>query len=144
MKIVIVGAGEVGFHLAQKLSLEKHNLTLIDSDPEKCSRVQEAVDVSVLPGSGSDPNNLREAGLESADMLIAVSGIDEVNLIACMVASKLGVKRKVARVRNPEFYKPSSILTPQDLGVDLFIHPEDEVTEEIVRLLMRSSASEIV
>jgi trk system potassium uptake protein TrkA len=144
MKIVIVGAGEVGFHLAQKLSLEKHNLTLIDSDPEKCARVQEAVDVSVLPGSGSDPNNLREAGLESADMLIAASGIDEVNLIACMVASKLGVRRKVARVRNPEFYKPSSILTPQDLGVDLFIHPEDEVTDEIVRLLMRSAASEIV
>jgi len=144
MKIVIIGAGEVGFYLAQRLSYERHDLTLIDSDPEKCSRVQDVLDVSVLHGNASSQRILKEAGLESAEMLIAASGIDEVNLLACMVASKLGVKKKIARVRNPDYYSPTSILTSEDLGVDLFIHPEDEVIEEIIRLLMRSAASEIV
>lgn len=144
MKIVIVGAGEVGFYLAQRLSLEKHELVIIDVDPEKCAHAQEALDVSVIQGNASDQSVLKEAGLESADMLIAASGVDEINLIACMVASKLGVKRKIARVRNPDYYEEKSILKPEDLGVDLFIHPEEEVIEEITRLLMRASASEVV
>jgi trk system potassium uptake protein TrkA len=144
MRIIIIGAGEVGYYLAQKLSYEKHDLTLIDSDPEKCARVQNTLDVSVLHGNAASQSALKEAGLESADMLIAASGIDEINLIACLMASKLGVKRKVARVRNPDYYNSSSILTAKDLGVDLFIHPEDEVVEEIIRLLMRTAATEIV
>ncbi|MBM4306611.1 MAG: Trk system potassium transporter TrkA [Deltaproteobacteria bacterium] len=144
MKIVIIGAGEVGFFLAQRLSLEKHNLVIIDSDPEKCAHAQETIDVSVIEGNASSQNVLKEAGIESADMLIAASGVDEINLIACMVASKMGVKRKIARVRNPDYYEKSSILKPEDLGVDLFIHPEEEVIEEITRLLMRASASEVV
>jgi len=144
MKIVIIGAGEVGYHLAEKLSHEKHDLTLIDSDLEKCNRVREALDVSVLHGNATSQQVLKEARLQSADMLISASGIDEVNLLACMVASKLGVKKKIARVRNPDYYGPASILTARDLGVDLFIHPEEEVIEEITRLLMRSAATEMV
>jgi trk system potassium uptake protein TrkA len=144
MKIVIIGAGEVGFFLAQRLSLEKHDLVIIDSDHEKCAHAQEALDVSVIEGSASNQSVLKEAGLESADMLIAASGVDEINLIACMIASKFGVKRKIARVRNPDYYENSSILKPEDLGVDLFIHPEEEVIEEITRLLMRASASEVI
>jgi trk system potassium uptake protein TrkA len=144
MKIVIIGAGEVGFYLAQRLSLEKHDLVIIDSDPEKCAHAQEALDVSVIEGNASSQSVLKEAGLESADMFIAASGVDEINLIACMIASKMGVKRKIARVRNPDYYENSSILKPEDLGVDLFIHPEEEVIEEITRLLMRASASEVV
>jgi trk system potassium uptake protein TrkA len=144
MKIVIIGAGEVGFTLAKRLSYEEHDLVLIDENIEKCTKVQEALDLSVIHGSGASQSVLIEAGLQSAEMLIAASGVDEVNILACMVASKMGVKRKIARVRNPEYYSKSSILSASDLGVDLFIHPEDEVTEEIVRLLMRSIASEIV
>lgn len=144
MKIVIIGAGEVGFYLAQRLSLEKHNLVIIDNDPAKCAHAQEALDVSVIEGNASSQALLKEAGLESADMLIAASGADEINVIACMVASKMGVKRKIARVRNPDYYDPSAILKPRDVGVDLFIHPEEEVIEEITRLLMRVSASEVV
>jgi trk system potassium uptake protein TrkA len=144
MKIVIIGAGEVGFFLAQRLSVEKHDLIIIDNDPEKCAHAQEELDVSAIEGNASSQTVLREAGLESADMLIAASGVDEINLIACMTASKMGVKKKIARVRNPDYYEPSSILKPGDLGVDLFIHPEEEVIEEIIRLLMRASASEVV
>lgn len=144
MKIVIIGAGEVGFYLAQRLSLEKHDLVIIDIDPGKCAHAQEALDVSVIEGNASSQMVLKEAGMESADMLIAASGVDEINIIACMVASKMGVKRKIARVRNPDYYEKSSILKPEDIGVDLFIHPEEEVIEEITRLLMRASASEVV
>ncbi|MDI6764505.1 MAG: Trk system potassium transporter TrkA [Thermodesulfobacteriota bacterium] len=144
MKIAIIGAGEVGFYLAQRLSLEKHDLVIIDNDPEKCAHAQEALDVSVIEGSASSQSVLKDAGLESADMLIAASGVDEINLIACMIASKMGVRRKIARVRNPDYYEKSSILKPEDLGVDLFIHPEEEVIEEITRLLMRASASEVI
>jgi len=144
MKIVMIGAGEVGFYLAQRFSLEKHDLVIIDNDPEKCAHAQEALDVSVVQGNASYQSVLIEAGLESADMLIAASGIDEVNILACMVASKMGVKKKIARVRNPGYYGESSILKPEDLGVDLFIHPEEEVIQEITRLLMRASASEVI
>ncbi len=144
MKIVIVGAGEVGFYLAKRLSQEKHDLVIIDVDPEKCASAQEALDVSVVEGNASSQSVLREAGLESADMLIAASAIDEINILACMVASKMGVKRKIARVRNPDYYTESSLLRPEDVGVDLFIHPEEEVIEEITRLLLRASASEVI
>jgi trk system potassium uptake protein len=143
MKNVLVGAGEVGSHLAKRLLYENHDLVLIDTNPERCSLAQEALDVSILQGSGSSQSVLKQAGLESADMLIAASGVDEVNLIACMVADKLGVKRKVARVRNRDYYSEAAILSPKDLGVDLFIHPEDEVIEEIFWLLMRGAASEV-
>jgi trk system potassium uptake protein TrkA len=144
MKIVIIGAGDVGFHLAKRLAYEGHALTLIEEDYEKCERAREILDLSVIHGSGTDQEVLKEANLSTADMLIAASGIDEVNIIACLFASKLGVKRKIARVRTPGYYSPDSILKPRDLGIDLFIHPEEEVSEEIVRLLMRSTASEII
>lgn len=144
MKIVIVGAGEVGFYLAKRLSQERHDLVIIDVDPEKCANAQEALDVSVVQGNASSQSVLKEAGLESADMLIAASAIDEINILACMVASKIGVKRKIARVRNPDYYTDSSLLRPEDVGVDLFIHPEEEVIEEIKRLLLRASASEVI
>ncbi len=144
MKIIIIGAGEVGFNLATRLSQEKHDLVIIDSDKEKCNKIEEILDISVIHGNGSSQSVLKEAGIESADMLIAATTVDEVNLLACMIASKMGVRRKIARVRNPEYYSSSSVLTMKDLGVDLLIHPEDEVAEEITRLLMRSIASEIV
>jgi len=131
MKIVIIGAGEVGFHLAKRLSYEKHDLVVIDADPEKCAKAREGLDVAVVEGNGSSQSVLVEAGLESADMLIAASAVDEINILACMIASRMGVKRKVARVRNPDYYGPASILKAEDLGVDLFIHPEEEVIQEI-------------
>ncbi len=144
MRIIIIGAGEIGFYLAKRLSFEKHNLIIIDEDPEKCAKAQEALDIVAVQGSGSSQSVLREAELEGADMLIAASARDEVNILACMFASRAGVGLKVARVRDADLYSPSSLLKPQDIGVDLLIHPEAEVVEEVIRLLMRSVASEII
>ncbi len=84
MKIVIIGAGDVGFNLAKRLAQEGHNLTLIEGDPEKCERAGEILDVSVIHGSGTDQEVLKTANLSSADMLIAASGVDEVNILACL------------------------------------------------------------
>jgi len=144
MRIVIAGAGEIGFFLAKRLSFEKHHLALIDTDANKCARAREQLDVSVIQGSASSQSVLQKAEIHSADMLIAVTGVDEVNILACLIASKLGVERKIARVRNPGFLNSSSPVKPADLGVDLFIHPEEEAVAAIVRLLMRSAASEII
>jgi len=144
LKIIIIGAGEVGLNLATRLSQDRHDVVIIDIDSERCKKIEETLDISVIQGNGSSQNTLREAGIESADMLIAATTVDEVNILACMIASKFGVKRKIARVRNTEYYSKTSVLTMKDLGVDLLIYPEDEVAEEINRLLMRSIASEIV
>jgi trk system potassium uptake protein TrkA len=144
MKIVIIGAGEVGFYIAKRLAYEKHDLVIIDVDPEKCANIQDVLDVSVVQGNASSQSVLKEAGLESAHMLIAASATDEINILACMVASKMGVKRRIARVRNPDYYNGSSILKSEDLGIDLFIHPEEEVIKEITQLLRRAAASEVI
>lgn len=144
MRIVIVGAGEVGYQIADKLSQEGHDIFVVEKDRDRCKKIEESLDVSVIHGDGSSQTTLLAAGIKSADMLIAATSIDEVNLLSCLIASKLGVKRKIARVRNPEYYHESSILKKEDLGVDLMINPEFEVAEEITRLVIRSVASEII
>ncbi|MCX7857175.1 MAG: Trk system potassium transporter TrkA [Deltaproteobacteria bacterium] len=144
MKIIIVGAGEVGYQLAAKLCHEGHDIFVVEKDRERCRKIEESLDVSVISGDGASQGTLLKAGIKSADMLIAATSVDEVNLFSCLIASKMGVKTKIARVRNPEYYNESSILKKEDLGVDLMINPEFEVAEEITRLLIRSVASEII
>ena len=89
MRIIIVGAGEVGFHIAKKLSEEKHEVVIIDKDPRKIRRIHENLDVQALLGSGTSPKILREVGIEEADMLIAATDSDEANLISCLLARNL-------------------------------------------------------
>lgn len=144
MRIVIAGAGEIGFFLAKKLSVEKHDLVLIDQDPDTCQKVQSQLDVSILQGSASSQDTLREAGLKSADMFVGVTGVDEVNIVACLIAERMGVQFKIARVKNPGFLGEDSLVQPKELGIDLLIHPEEEAVAAINRLLLRSAASEII
>lgn len=144
MRIIIVGGGEVGFYLSQRLSLEGHELTVIEMDGDKCERIRNALDIMVIEGNGASQEVLRDAGIEEADMIIGASGADEINIFACMIAAKFNVKLKAARVRNPEYYSSNSVFKQSELGVDLFIHPEEEVAEEILRLLLRATATEIV
>ncbi|MFQ5603230.1 MAG: Trk system potassium transporter TrkA [bacterium] len=144
MKIIIVGAGEVGFHLAKILSKENHQVVMIEPDKEKISRAQESLDILVIEGSGSSVRTLVKAGIKEAELLIAVSAAYEVNVIACMLADKFTVPRKIARVRNQEFTDLNAILTPKQLGIDLMIYPELETAQEIVRLIKRSAATEVV
>ncbi len=135
MKIIIVGAGEVGSHLAGLLSREHHDIVVIDHDPPKVARINERFDVLALEGNGASPTLLKEAGIQSADMMIAVTAVDEVNILACTIARNFGVETKIARVRNREFSAEAGFLNLKDLGIDQIIHPELECTREIVRLI---------
>ena len=144
MKIIIAGAGGIGFSLARRLSLEKHSLTLIDVDPDQCARAQESLDAAVIVGSATSRPLLAQAGVANADLFIAVTRSDEVNMLACLMAARLGARRRIARVRDPGCFQEPALVEPGELGIDLFIRPEDETVSKIERLLMRSAASEII
>jgi len=144
MNILIVGAGEVSFHLAKRLSTEKHNITILEKDSEKAHHAEEHLDALVIVGSGSSLEDLKNAHIEQADVFVALSNLDEVNLLACRFAKKLNVPLKIARVRNPEYTLPDFILSHDEMGVDLLIHPEKETADAIVRLIRQSRATGVV
>ncbi|HXG37681.1 MAG TPA: Trk system potassium transporter TrkA [Bacteroidota bacterium] len=144
MKIIIVGAGEVGLHLAKVLSQEKHDIIVIDKSEERLARVGESLDVMTLVGSGSQMSVLERAGIRHADMLIAVTSVDEVNLTSSLLAHKLGARKKIVRVNDPEFLSEESPLNPEDFGIDLVIYPEGLAAQEIVRLIRRSAATDVL
>ncbi|MBA2849192.1 Trk system potassium transporter TrkA [Thermosulfuriphilus ammonigenes] len=144
MRIVIVGAGQVGFHLSRHLSLEGHDVVVIDRDPERIRRIERELNVLPLLGSGASAKILEEAGIDRADLFIAVTNSDEVNLISCLISKEYGVKRLVARVRNEEYLSPGSPLNEEKLGIDLLINPDRVMAEEIVQISQVSEAFEVV
>ena len=144
MKIIVVGAGEVGFHLAKMLSNENHDIVIIEDKQENCLKAQENLDIIAIQGNGASIEKLIEAGVRDSDMLIAVSNSDEVNIVSCILANKFGVEKKVARVRNPEYTSKDALITPEQLGIDMMIHPEEEAAAEIIRLIKRSSATDVI
>lgn len=144
MDIVIVGAGDVGFHLAKLLALEKHNITIIDRDPQKTKRARDHLDAMVVEGHGASLRVLKEARVDKADIFAALTNNDEVNLMACQLAKKMGNPSTVARVRNPEYTTEEFILTPEELGVETIIHPEKETADAVVRLIRQSSATDVL
>ncbi len=143
MNIIIVGCGKVGTKIIEQLSHEKeHDITIIDM---RASVVQELVneyDVMGVVGSGIDVDNLTEAGIENADILIAVAGSDELNLMLCLMAKKLGNCQTIARVRKPEYFK-SIKLIKEELGLSMVINPEQAAASEIARILRFPTAINI-
>jgi len=144
MRVIVVGAGEVGFDVARILAQEQHDVVVVDVDAQALARVREKLDVMVLQGTGTSASLLVSAGIEQADMLIAVTTIDEVNIIACMMADRLGVGTTVARVRSHELSQGTSILKADDFGIDLIIHPEESAAAEVTRLIRRASATDVL
>ncbi len=144
MKVLITGAGSVGFQLARRLSAEKHDITIIESDPERVRRAREQLDAMVLEGHGASQRIFRKARIEAAEIFVALTNNDEVNLLGCQIAKKMGVARTIARVRNPEFTLPDFALSPEEMGVDLMIHPEKETADAIIRLIRRASATDVI
>jgi len=144
MKIVIVGAGEVGYYLAKRLISEGNDVVIIEMDTERYRRASESLDAIVIQGSGSSVKILAAAEVGSADVLIAVSALDEVNILACMIAKEMGARKCVARVRNNEFSQKDSVITAESLGIDLSVYPEQIAADAIVSLVRRSAASKVV
>ncbi len=143
LKIVIIGAGEVGFNLAKELSREDYDITLVDINPENVKRASETLDVSTLEGNGASPSILRQAQVGGADIFLALTRIDEVNLVACEMARELGAGIVIARLRNVEYTSSKAIIQPSQFGIDEVIHPELAAVEEVERLLRQSSAMNV-
>ena len=145
MKIIIVGAGEVGFHIAQRLSEEGQDVVLIDKDPRQIKRITENLDVQAFLGSGTSPNLLKNSGIETADMLVAATDSDEVNLIACLLARNLNqYMLKVARVRNQEFLQEKELFGQHSLDIDHIINPQSLMVKTILSLMEVPGASEVI
>ena len=144
MQIVIIGAGEVGFHAAKALSEENHDITAVDILPEKCSRLSENLDVIVVEGNGASPKILHQANVENADYVLCLTRVDEVNLIAAQQAHELGAKKIIARLRNQQYTARNSIIKPEQFGVDLVIHPEKAACDEIIRLVKHPYAVQVM
>lgn len=142
MRILIVGAGAVGFHLARHLSEEGHDIVLIDQDPDRTSRVQDQLDILAIAGNGASLRVLEQAGIAKAEILVAVTNVDEVNLIACMSAQSYDVRVKVARISNPDYYDVAGLGSDR-LGADMMINPELECAREIYQLLQLEAATEL-
>ena len=134
MNIILVGCGKVGQTIAKELVLEKHNIVIIDTDVEKLDEMGNTLDVMCVEGQGESVSVLQEAGVENCDILIAVMCSDELNLLTCLLAKKLGAKNTIARVRNPIYADAISIIK-DDLGLSLHINPERAAANEISRLL---------
>ena len=145
MNFIIAGAGEVGYHLASRLSQEKMDVVVIEKDEGKVKHVIDTLDVQTIHGSGSSVEILKQAGIEDADMLIAVTDSDEVNMISCLVASaQTKVPIKIARIRNPEYAQDIGILGEKNLNIDLTINPEQEMVRTISRLVEIPDATDVV
>ncbi|MDX1430054.1 MAG: Trk system potassium transporter TrkA [Rhodothermales bacterium] len=144
MRVIVIGAGEVGFDVARLLSMEQHDVVVVDLDAEAVENVSSKLDVMTIGGNGTSMSTLERAGVRKADMLVAVTAIDEVNIIACMIADRVGVPTTIARVRSGALTEASSIINTGDLGIDLVIHPEESAAREVTRLIHRASATDVL
>ncbi len=134
MEIVIVGCGRLGFAITNQLVLEGHDVTVIDQDDERIQLVAARMDVMTIDGNGATLPVLKEAGVPGADLVIAATANDEVNLLICFIAKKIGAANTIARVRNPEYADIMSLVR-QDLGLSMSVNPEMACAREIERSL---------
>lgn len=142
MRVLIIGAGEVGYHIASRLVRERHDVVVVDQSAALVERVQEELDVMAYRGHGAHPATLEQAGIAHADMLIAVTNSDEVNLVACLLARLYGVGKRIARINDPDFRDSPLMEAGKFIGVDLLINPSQTVAEEILRLVRSPGAEE--
>ncbi|HEX6308317.1 MAG TPA: Trk system potassium transporter TrkA [Longimicrobiales bacterium] len=142
MRILILGAGDVGLHLAEQLALENHDVVVIEQDRERARNAQEYLDAEVVEGNGASLTTLEQAGIRKTDLLLAVTSHDEVNLMACLSAAQYEVPKRIARVSKTDYYDHTGILPPERLGVDLMINPERECALESYQLLQSAAAAE--
>lgn len=147
MKVVIAGAGRVGYNLAKYLSVGTNDVTIIDQSEDLLRRISDTIDVQPIVGYASHPEVLEKAGLHEADLLIAVTASDEVNIVACEVANSLfKVKKKIARIRNQSYLDPNwvDLFRPAHLAIDYIISPEVEVAKAISRSIRVQGAFDVI
>jgi trk system potassium uptake protein TrkA len=143
MNILIGGAGDVGFHLAKLMVTEEQNITLIDHDDQVLDYVATHIDVSTIKGEITSIETLMNGKVENADLFIAVSTHESANLLACILAKKLGAKKTIARVSNPEYFHKVQRKNFKDSGIDNLFSPRLLAVQEIKRLISRASVTDV-
>jgi trk system potassium uptake protein len=143
MNIIIAGDGEVGFHLAKILSGEHHNITIVDPHEELLKMIESHTDLMVVTGDSTSIQVLENANVKRADLVIAVVHDEQINIMTCILAKKLGAKRTIARIKNAEYLTDGNIKLFESLGLDALVCPENIAAKELVRLLQQPSATEI-
>ncbi len=142
MQIIIVGCGKVGVTLAERLNKEGHEVTIVDKDGLKLKTIADRVDVIGVEGTGVSFEVLREAGIQSADLLIATTNSDEINMLCCLIAHKAGKCHTIARIRDPEYAKEIRYLR-EELNMSMVINPEKEAATEAARLIKYPSVIKV-
>ena len=144
MKVLIIGAGEVGFHIANRIALENKDVVLIDKNPDALRRISDILDVQVMLGSGSSPVVLEEAGIRDADIMLAVTNSDEINLVACLVSNMISPStKKLVRLRAADFDDYHDAFRTSLPHIDTIINPEIEVVKTIDRLMSFPGAVDV-
>ena len=143
MHVVVVGAGEVGSYVADRLSREGHDVAIVDLDRAKLRRLDDALDVLTVVGSGTHPETLGKAGIEHSELLVAVTSNDEANIVASMLAKSLGVKQTICRIEASDLRGPKAQAVRDASGADLFIDPDAETAAEVLELLDFPGADEV-
>ena len=142
MRILIVGDGKVGYTLASELLREGHDITIIDHNEAVLRKTEDNLDVICIHGNGANASTLMEAEVERADIMIAATATDEVNMLCCLIGKHLGAKFTIARIRDPEYNESLSMLQ-HDLGIDMTINPERATAQEISRMLRYPFANNV-
>ena len=145
MKIVILGAGQVGSSVAESLVSEQSDITVVDLDPQRLRALEDRLDLRTVMGSAAHPSVLKQAGIEDADLLIAVTQSDDTNLVACRLASKLfNVPRRIARLRSTDYLSNEKVIGEDGFDIDLAICPEQVLTDYIVNLVEFPEALQVL
>ena len=142
MKVVIIGSGKVGSNISRALSNENHDVTVIDIKKTALERIQDTQDIMCIEGNGADISVLQEADVDRAGLYIATTPNDELNLLSCLLAKKMGAGRTMSRVRNPVYFGQVDILK-EDLGLSMVINPELITSDEIMRILVFPAAAKL-
>ncbi|MCE2454319.1 MAG: Trk system potassium transporter TrkA [Gemmatimonadetes bacterium] len=144
MKVLIVGAGAVGFDLARRLADESQDVVVVDNEPERIEFISNQLDVLAIGGNGASIPVLSRAGVRDAGLILSVTSRDEVNLIASMAGKRMGAKRAIARISSPEYYQSGNVLSGDALGIDRMVNPERECARETYNLLRSEIATEVI
>ena len=140
MRVIVIGIGDVGQHIARTLSAERHDVTVIDADAERVASMQGDLDALLVAGNGASPKVLRELGAGKADLLCAVTQSDEVNVIAALAANQLGTRMTVARVRDTEYFGEDDSFARDQLGIDFVISPERATADDLAEAILLPGA----
>lgn len=140
MRVIVIGIGEVGQHVARALTADRHDVTVVDADADRVEAMQGDLDALVIAGNGASPRFLRDLGVGDADLFCAVTQSDEVNLIAALSAHQLGAGRTVARVRDPEYFGEDPSLARNVLGIDFVVNPELATADDLAEAILLPGA----